>query len=281
MPILRDEMPRKNYLKAPKIFLQDNTLSLVERGLLATLYSLPEDWVFTVEGMRTILPDGNTRIKAALNGLILKGYVIKIQSRECKGKYGGNDIRICDDPGKVKALSDKPSTENPSADNMPLYITNRVTPDGYNTNPSINQIDDGVMDAMSDSVYESVKAIIADNIELDSLKEKAALTHDEDEIRMVQDIYDLICDMVCYERKPIVIKGTKYPWIHVKEQFLKLRYCHIADILNRIVDSELGIRNMHNYLISTLYTASLTGVIADMADMHDVQLKAGRGKPYE
>lgn len=66
----------------------------------------------------------------------------------------------------------------------------------------------------------------------------------------------------------------------MKSQFLKLRYQHIADVLNRIVDAELGIRNMSAYLVSTLYTASLVGTIEAEANMHDDYLKYLRGKPY-
>lgn len=86
--------------------------------------------------------------------------------------------------------------------------------------------------------------------------------------------------MVCYPRDHVTIKDTKYPWNTVKSQFLKLRYQHICDVLNRIVDAELGIKNMSAYLISTLYTASLVGAIEAEASLHDDYLKHLRGNPY-
>lgn len=97
---------------------------------------------------------------------------------------------------------------------------------------------------------------------------------------MVYEIYDVICDMVCYPRDSVVVKNTKYPWATVKSQFLKLRYQHIGDILNRIVDAELGIKNMSTYLISTLYNASLVGYIESEASITGGYIKFLRGKPY-
>lgn len=120
---------------------------------------------------------------------------------------------------------------------------------------------------------------IAKNIHLDWLKD-AASTHGEKEVLMVDEIYESICDMVCNPRDKVTIKKTDYPWTSVKSQFLKLNYHHIANILNRIVDADLKIKNMNAYLISTLYTESMSGVLAEEAGLHDDYLKYLRGQPY-
>ena len=97
---------------------------------------------------------------------------------------------------------------------------------------------------------------------------------------MVHEIYDVICDMVCYPRDKVLVKGTFYPWEEVKSRFLKLRYEHIADILNRLIDATLEIKNMSSYLISTLYIESLVGTLDIQARLHDDYTKFLRGKPY-
>lgn len=97
---------------------------------------------------------------------------------------------------------------------------------------------------------------------------------------MVHEIYDVICDMVCYPRDKVLVKGTFYPWEEVKSRFLKLRYEHIADILNRLIDATLEIKNMSSYLISTLYIESLVGTLDIQARLHDNYTKFLRGKPY-
>lgn len=123
------------------------------------------------------------------------------------------------------------------------------------------------------------KNLIADNIKLNRLLE-VAKRNGEREVAIVNEVYDLVCDMVCYPRDYVVIKNTKYPWRTVKIQFLKLRYQHIRDILNRIVDADLRVKNMSAYLVSTLFTASLVGSIEFEARLHDDYLKYLRGNPY-
>jgi len=136
---------------------------------------------------------------------------------------------------------------------------------------------DGVMDG-TDGAQE-YRQIIADNIHLDWLKDSAS-RHGEKEVLMVDEIYETICDMVCNPRDKVKIKNTEYPWTVVKSQYLKLNYQHIANILNRIIDADLKIKNMNAYLISTLYTESMSGILAEEAELHDGYLKSLRGQPY-
>lgn len=82
-------------------------------------------------------------------------------------------------------------------------------------------------------------------------------------------------------REQITIKGTSYSWQVVKSQFLKLKPVHIANLLERLVDNSLEIRNMESYLISTLYSESLSGTLKKQADLHDDYLRYLRGNPYQ
>ena len=152
-------------------------------------------------------------------------------------------------------------------------------------NPSIDTADtdesNGEMDGSMniDNQNSEYRNIVANNIHLDWLKD-AASTHGEKEVLMVDEIYETICDIVCNPRDKVTIKNTDYPWTSVKSQLLKLNYQHIANILNRIVDADLKIKNMNAYLISTLYTESMSGVLAEEAELHDDYLKYLRGQPY-
>ncbi len=152
-------------------------------------------------------------------------------------------------------------------------------------NPSISleavDKDNGEIDRRIDIAIQcsEYRNQIAKNIHLDWLKD-AASGHGEKEVLMVDEIYETICDMVCNPRDKVKIRNTEYPWIVVKSQYLKLNYQHIANILNRIIDADLKIKNMNAYLISTLYTESMSGVLAEEAELHDDYLKYLRGQPY-
>lgn len=241
MAVLRNKTKRENFLVVSKIFLQDTGLSIAERGLLATMHSLPDDWDFTIRGMEKILPDGEAKIKSALDGLIDKGYISKEQSKANGGKFGKNIIEIYE----------RPLREKPLADNQGQYNIKEYSIDQCSNNQSIHLSKEDATDGHSEVL--AYKKLIADNIKLDWLLDTAS-RHGNDEVQMVHEIYDVICDMVCYPRKDVVIKDTTYPWETVKSRFLKLHYEHIANVLNRIVDADLGIKNMQKYLVSTLFT---------------------------
>ena len=131
----------------------------------------------------------------------------------------------------------------------------------------------------SDKNTQAYRKLIADNIGLDHLLDSAK-RHSPAEVEMVNEIYDTICDVVCFPREAVRIKKAARPWETVKSQFLKLKYDHVADVLNRIIDQDLHIRNMKDYLITTLYEESMSGILNIEASLHDNELKLMRGQPY-
>ena len=52
-----------------RVFLKDKALNGRDRGVFSTILSLPSDWNLSVSGLATILPDGETAIRASLNNL--------------------------------------------------------------------------------------------------------------------------------------------------------------------------------------------------------------------
>ena len=126
---------------------------------------------------------------------------------------------------------------------------------------------------------QTYRKLIADNISLDYLLDSAR-RHSPAEVEMVNEIYDTICDMVCFPRETVIIKKAARPWEVVKSQFLKLKYDHVANVLNRIIDQDLHIRNMKDYLVTTLYEESMSGTLSLEASLHDGELKLLRGQPY-
>ncbi len=293
MAVLKNKT-QKNFTMISNSVLRDKDLSMKDRGVLCTICSLPDGWEFSIAGLSAIVPDGVDAIRKSIFNLEELGYMERTKTRGKGGKYV-SEIEVFTDK---RTVSDFPSreirhgetiTEEPPRENR-HGVSVAGNPSQYNTDniklniktdnvKSINlsEIENDVMDRETE--IKAYKKVIASNIKLDWLLEVAERNGDR-EVAMVHEIYDVICDMVCYPRDKVLIKETKYPWNTVKSQFLKLRYQHVADILNRIVDAELGIKNMSAYLISTLYSASLVGCIEVEANLHDDYLKHLRGKPY-
>lgn len=293
MAVLKNKT-QNNFTMISNNVLRDKDLSMKDRGVLCTICSLPDGWEFSIAGLSSIVPDGVDAIRKSIFNLEKFGYMERTKTRSKGGKYV-SEIEVF---AEKRTVRDFPSRNNhhgetvtgepPRSNHHGTSVTGNPTQ--YNTDniklniktdnaKSINlsseekNLMDGEMEV------QNYKELIADNIKLDWLLEVAERNGDH-EVAMVHEIYDVICDMVCYPRVHVVIKDTTYPWATVKSQFLKLRYQHIGDILNRIVDAELGIKNMSAYLISTLYNASIVGHIEAEASLHDDYLKYLRGKPY-
>lgn len=173
-----------------------------------------------------------------------------------------------------------PSMDGQRTDNGPPNITqhnitqHNVTQSIY---PSIE--DKKKRDRANEKNTKVCKTLIASNIELDSLRELAK-RQGVKEMDMVEEIYSTICDMVIFPREIVTIKGTDYPWEQVRQQLLRLKKIHVANVLNRVIDANLQIQNMGAYLISMLYCESLNGTIQRQSELHDEYLKHLRGTPY-
>lgn len=77
----------EEYQIMPTEFLKDKNLSLKARGLLATFYSLPNNWDYSVEGTKKILKEGIACIRSTLAELELQGYLKREQTKNEKGQF--------------------------------------------------------------------------------------------------------------------------------------------------------------------------------------------------
>lgn len=67
--------------------LQDTTLPLEARGLLATMYSLRSDWNYSISGLNKILPDCKDKISRVIKILEKHGYLRRESYRDAGGHF--------------------------------------------------------------------------------------------------------------------------------------------------------------------------------------------------
>lgn len=106
---------KKGFVVLFRSAAQDQRLSLEARGLFALMISLPDDWEYTVSGLAVKAGCGREKVRRLLKELQTVGYLLREQSHDSGGKFGGN----------VYALQDEapPLPENPSngeAEKAPL-----------------------------------------------------------------------------------------------------------------------------------------------------------------
>ena len=96
--------------------------------------------------------------------------------------------------------------------------------------------------------------LIKENIEYDYYKKHGNIGESE----LVEELYQLICDVVCVKRKFITIGGDKIPYELVKSKFLKIKQPHIEYIMESMKKVSSQIHNIRAYLLTTLYYAPST-----------------------
>lgn len=95
---------------------------------------------------------------------------------------------------------------------------------------------------------------IRENIDYDNF---ATFTEYGDR-ELAEELYQIICDVVCVKRNNIKVGGEIYPYELVKSRFLKLKYSHLKYVMGQMKSNTNRIKNIRSYLITTLYNAPET-----------------------
>ena len=96
--------------------------------------------------------------------------------------------------------------------------------------------------------------LIRENIDYDIMMQR----HEWRNRDMYEELYQIICDVVCVPRKTIRIAGEDYPYSLVKSKFLKLNSSHLEYVMGCMERNTTKIANIKAYLITALYNAPNT-----------------------
>lgn len=129
-----------------------------------------------------------------------------------------------------------------------IEIDNNINNNSINQSyQSIDEID--VMDET-----EAYMALIRDNIDYDIMMQDHEWRYRD----MYEELYQIICDVVCVPRQVIRIEGEDYPYNLVKSRFLKLKKSHLEYVIGCMERNTTKIANIKAYLITALYNAPNT-----------------------
>ena len=117
---------------------------------------------------------------------------------------------------------------------------------------------------MIDGLIESnnhYMEVIKENIKYDEL-----MHWFDPEVRQRYDeLYQIICDVVCVPRSTIRVNGKDYPYELVKSQFLKLKKEHVEYVANSMKTNLGEVKNIRSYLIIVEFV-TLKKKLADYFD---------------
>lgn len=261
----------KNYTTMSNYHLRDPNLSNKARGLLSTMLSLPENWDYTTRGLARICKDGVDGITAQLKELEQYGYLIRHRIRDSNGRIVDMEYVIYEKPHTASPDTEMPYMVKPDM-GLPrletpaqINIDKRIT-DESNTDLSITHSIPS--DAARPSVLAALEAkrketeyrdmdvyreIIKENICYDYLLSDLPYDHDR-----LEEILELLVETVCSTKKYIRVAGSDYPAEVVRSRLLKLEMEHIKFVFDCLKENTTKIRNIKQYLLTTLYNAPTT-----------------------
>ena len=105
-------------------------------------------------------------------------------------------------------------------------------------------------DAAQREIYRS---IIKENIDYDIILFDRKISQD-----ILEEIVELMVDVVCSNAPYIRVLREEKPAEVVKSQFLKLNSEHIRFVMDCLEENTTKVKNMRQYLITTLYNAPMT-----------------------
>ena len=246
--------------------IESNELSALAKIILIFAISRPDNWVFNVQGIVRYVKEGPDAVRRALSELAASGYLVRVAKR-VNGKFAGYEYHFYehfalnhdfhesnrdrneedhavnleqDYPDAAQPFSTKPQPDFPHTENHNIHNINHTKNNKNNinsiNNPSINPHE----------VEERIKA----KLEIECLAQ-------EYDKRYLEDIVSLIADIYITTSPTIQLnKDSFLPVEYVRERFDHLNALHIELILRSLERANPTIRNMRNYLLTSLINAA-------------------------
>ena len=149
-------------------------------------------------------------------------------------------------------LLTKPDTGLSQNGDTYSYTSTNISDREYNhINQSESEAEE-MTDGMDD-VNEYIE-IIKENIEYDH-----HMKYGEWQDKALYDeLFEVICEVVCVKHKTVRIAGEDYPYELVKSKFLKLNSSHLNYVIGCMKNTTTKITNIKAYMVTTLYNAPST-----------------------
>ena len=75
---------------------------------------------------------------------------------------------------------------------------------------------------------------------------------------LYEELFEIICEVVCVKHKTVKIGKDDYPYELVKSRFLKLDSTHLEYVIRCMQNTTTKISNIKAYMVTALYNAPST-----------------------
>lgn len=268
---------RSNFTVVSNDILMNNFMSMKATCLLLKMLGRPDNWDYTINGMKTFCKEGRDAIRSALQELEYFGYLERRKVRDARGRYTDIEYIIYEEPISSPPQSGYPESENPSLENPssenPTVINKDINKNRKNKKRTQQNID-SIPSAAAPKRNEDEgiwREIISENLEADCVREQSAA-----DAGIVDDIVELMVETVCSTRDYIRVGKEDRPAAVVKSRLLKLERKHLEYVLWCFRRNTTEVRNIRAYLLTTLYNSYFSANSGTMAQVqHDLYGKGG------
>ena len=257
-----------NYTVMSNHHLTDRDLSFKAKGLMSYMLSRPDDWDFTIAGLSRLNKDGRDAIGRIIQELESHGYLERIRRRQSKGTFGtmeyvlheqpmpGNpalDNPVLENPGQDNPVLDNPAQEKPAQENRPQLNTERKNTErkkneNKNTESSTTDLSNPDQSNTERMRVPEVQEEVKERLNYDSM----ILQYDK---TRVDEIVGLIVDVLTSRKDFYLINGAETPEYSVKEHVRRFNDSHLEYVIECLQNNCSDIRNIRNYLLTTIYNA--------------------------
>ena len=264
----------KDYTVMSNYHLKDRELSCKACGLLSKMLSLPEDWDYTTRGLATICKDGVDSIGTALKELEKRGYLIRNQLRDEKGRIQDMEYVIYETPHLPSPDTTRPDTEKPDMvepcpENAAQLNTKESITKKSNTHPSNTQSflpsePEGLTDGWD--VREEIREQIGYDYLLTDCNRPA-----------LDELVEIMLEVALNRSQTIRLgREAEYPTAYVQDRFRRINSEHIEKVMDGIRENTTRVWNTKAYLMSALFNSvSTTSNHYAMLVNHDMYGKEG------
>ena len=257
-----------NYTVMSNHHLTDRDLSFKAKGLMSYMLSRPDDWDFTIAGLSRLNKDGRDAIGRIIQELESHGYLERVRRRQSKGTFGtmeyilheqpmpGNpalDKPALESPGQDNPVLDNPAQEKPVQGNRPQLNTDRQNTErkkneNKNTESSTTDLSNPDQSNTERMRVPEVQEEVKERLNYDSM----ILQYDK---ARVDEIVGLIVDVLTSRKDFYLINGAETPEYSVKEHVRRFNDSHLEYVIECLQNNCSDIRNIRNYLLTTIYNA--------------------------
>lgn len=272
----------RDYTVMSNYHLKDKALSLKSKGLLSVMLSLPEDWDYTLKGLACISKDGVDAIREAVRELERAGYIVRTRMRNEKGQLKNTEYVIYERPVPVSQkpvektpvqespVLENPMFENPMQDNPVQESPAQATPvQGNPTQLITNQLKTYESNTQRSNPYQSnpVRADGWDEMDLGTINRTRFEVMEQIEYdaivqphnrEMLDEIVELMTEVLCSTKARITVSGNDFPAEYVKDRLRKLDCNHIEYVFDALSKKRTDVRNIKQYMLTTLFNAPST-----------------------